>query len=148
MAADCADGTIINKTVGNIKFDGIPCYIQDTIVENDVEVTNSPSFNMLGSQVGGHITVKGGSDVFLVLTKVNGKGDTVRITDNDSAIVSGNIIKNNLVVKRHLIAVVARNDVGGDLLCGDGGNIEQRTFLNNVGGNDNCPPRPAEIHCT
>ena len=144
MAVDCPSGFIIGARVTDITIDGQPCHIEDTIVDGNVTITNSPNINMFDVEVAGNVSVTGpaGNTSNTSLSRVDSFGGNIDVNGHAIAIVSACIARGgvagtgNVTVNNNLAAAVVSNVVVGDLNCAGNGELED-TF-NRVYGTDDC----------
>ncbi len=121
IADDCADGVIAFTTVPEIVINEQSCVIYQVTVEGRVEATNSPSFDMTFTEVGGPVTImedRTGTEQATVLN-VDIVGGDLSVSGYESVVVAGNTVRlGNVRVDTNLTAFVQRNTViGGNIVC-------------------------------
>ena len=144
MAVDCPNGFIIGQSVDEIVINGQVCHIEDTVVDGNVTITNSPDVDMIDVQVTGNVTVTGGANTNATLARVDSFSGSIDVSGHASAIVTACIARGagtaadngNMVVNNNTAAVVYTNLVVGNLTCT--GNTELDEYFNRVYGTENC----------
>ena len=144
MAVDCPSGFIIGQRVADITIDGQVCHIEDTIVDGNVTITNSPNINMFDVEVQGGVSVTGpaGNTSNTSVVRVDSFGGNIDVNGHATAIVSACLARGgvdgtgNMTVNNNTGAVVYSNVVFGNLTCT--GNVEADETFNRVYGTENC----------
>ena len=146
QTVDCAGGTIIGQQVDEIVINGQPCYIEDTTVNGNVTVTDSPDLDMINVEVKGNVSVQGSVSVTeggsATLLRVDSFSGNIDVSGHSVAIVGACIVRGatagsgNMTVNNNAGAVVYSNVVVGNLTCT--GNIELDQSFNRVYGTENC----------
>jgi hypothetical protein len=144
MAVDCPKGFIIGQAVDEIVINGQVCHIEDTVVDGNVTITNSPDIDMIDVEVRGNVTVTGGANTNATLARVDSFSGDIDVSGHATAIVVGCIARGagtaadngNMVVNNNTAAVVYTNLAVGNLTCT--GNTELDEYFNRVYGTENC----------
>jgi hypothetical protein len=139
----CEKGAIIATIVDEIVVTGRSCFISDVAVEGNVTATNSQTFTITSSKVGGTISVTGSENATLLTNEVF-DGD-IAVQQNMRAIVSANRVESitagggggNILVDQHTNAQVDRNIADGDITCTNNADLD--SFFNLARGTLACP---------
>ena len=135
MAASCASGFIVDRTVDSIEINGQSCFIIGVRVRGDVIVENSPSLSMVEIDVGGRIRVQNTDFVAIVNTRVT--GGSLKVTESGLVAVKDNDVKaGSININTNVGAVVSRNDSERNINCLNNGELDSR--FNHAKGDDNC----------
>lgn len=136
----CLDGFIVNLTVGDVIVNGRECFILDTVVLGDVQVSDSASFTISKSRVLGSISVSGSEQANVIDNRIFNNSIDIRTSDVVTIVnntVEDNDGVSNLFLTSNTSVGIYHNTVDGSITCINNATVKSSGNVAS-GGIDGC----------